>query len=104
MGSWRDEDNGFLIDSTASPLIDGTQTAVEDAVGLMENLAASPGVHACYAGHWLQYLLGRPERDEDEGSQTILAGVSAEGQSVRELLVEILVSKAFTNRSLEELP
>jgi hypothetical protein len=104
VGAWRSLDNGIDIDSSATPLIDGTPTAVVDAVDMMHALAESQAVHACYSSHWVQFVLGRGERPADDGTREILGANSREGDSVRDLLLELLTSPALRTRSREELP
>lgn len=50
-GAFRTTDNGFPIDASASPLVGGNAIPVKDALELIDALADSSEVHACYASH-----------------------------------------------------
>lgn len=105
IGAYRDEDAGQVVDSATEPPIDGVPVPVQDAVELAGRLAASRDVHDCYVQHWVEYAYGRPSADEDEPLVARLGERSAgEGLSIRALLVGLATSRAFLNRSAEELP
>ena len=102
-GQLRNSDNGQAIDSSAVALLDGAGVAVSDAVDLSERLAASDGVHACFAQHWLEASLGRPRAAEDEALITRLTADSLSGQGIRDLLATLVASPGFRARSTAEL-
>ena len=105
IGAVRTEDAGQPIDSATEPPIDGSPVPVRDGVELAERLAGSRDVHACYAQHWIEFAYGRPRADRDEPLIDRLGARSLEqGLGVRDLLVELATSRAFLNRSAEELP
>lgn len=105
IGGYRSLDQGMPIDTTASPLIGGEPTPVKDALDLARALADSPSVHACYLGHWIEYLRGRPEADEDETLTARLGDASAAGTlPIRRALFEIATSATFVSRSAKEFP
>lgn len=105
VGALRDLDQGFAIDATSAPVLDGAPIPVDGAIDLTETLAASPAVHRCYARHWLEYALGRPYDPRDVPLVTRLGRASIEsGISARALLAELASSIAFRARSQEELP
>jgi hypothetical protein len=105
IGAFRTEDVGQLVDSSAEPPLDGVNVPVADAVELSARLAASRAVHDCYVQHWVEYAYGRPRADEDEPLITRLGEQSLdEGLSLRDLVVALATSRAFLNRSTEELP
>lgn len=105
IGAARTEDNGQPVNTASSPLIDGTPTPVADALALSELLAKSPGVHACYLQHLLEYSLGREHEDADEPLLDRLSAQSVQdGASIEDLIVALVTSRTFLTRSLEELP
>lgn len=105
IGAYRTMDNGLPVDTTSSPLIDDVPTPVADALELADKLAASPGVHECYAKHWLEFGYGRPSAPEDDALVTRLAESSADGSlSIKQLIVALVETEAFMTRSSEELP
>ncbi|MGF1467508.1 MAG: DUF1592 domain-containing protein [Sandaracinaceae bacterium] len=105
VGAWRDLDNGFPVDTAAAPPIDGDPVDVAGAVELAQVLADSEAVHACYVEHWMQFLLGRTEADEDRTLSRDLAPRSQAGTlGVRELIAEVVSSKAFMRRAPDVPP
>ena len=105
VGAFRTEDNGFPVDTTASPLIDGEPTMVDGALDLIEALADTADVHECYTRHWLEYLHGRPESEDDASITERLGDSSVRGElPVKQLLIEAVMSPTFLTRSTEELP
>lgn len=101
-GRIRTEDNGQAVRTDAEPLLDGATFAVDGPLDLMDAMAASRAVHECYARHWLERTLGRNYRSEDIGLIQRLGARSRDGASIRELLVELVTSPAFTHRLPEE--
>ncbi len=104
VGRYRTTDNGQPVVTSGQPLLDGDAVSVRDAVDLAEKLAASPAAHECYAKSWTAYLLGRPTMDEDIDAHRWLAAASLKNESVKELLLRLATSDAFTRRSAEEMP
>lgn len=103
LGAWRTVDNGQPVDTATMVLLDGQQS-VSGAVELAEVMAASEQVHECYARHWLEYATGRNYVFGDAPTVSRLGGDSlAEEQSMRELLVALTTSVAFSTRAAEEL-
>ena len=76
---------------------------VTSAIEVADALAADSGVHACYAEHWLEFAMARPFADLDQPLTDRLAAGSLEDLSVKELLVELAVSRPFLTRSPEEM-
>ncbi len=103
VGAWRDEDNGQAVRTDAAPPIDGAATQVAGARDLAHALAESQWTHECYVRHWVEYALGRPAAAEDQALVTDLGARSAAGElTIRELVVELVSSKAFLHRSTRE--
>jgi hypothetical protein len=105
VGAYRTQDNGFDVDASSSVLLDGGSVDVNNALELVDTLAESPAVHECYLKHWVEYAHGRPFADLDEPLVERLGALSIdENLSVKELLVEVVVSQPFLTRATEELP
>ncbi len=105
VGAFRTEDNGHPVDASAAPYLGGEQVSVRGAVELAEALAGSRAAHECYARRWLEYLHGRPATEEDQPVVERLGRLSQEGTlPVLELVVGLVTSEGFLNRSTEELP
>lgn len=104
VGQFRTQDNGFPVETSASPLVGTEPVPVRDAVEMMDVLAASPSVHECYARHWLEFAYGRSMATQDRAIVERIGARSLEGATVRDLIVGLVTAQAFLNRSLEELP
>lgn len=105
VGAFRTKDNGFDVDASSDVLVDGSAVPVENAMELVDALAASTAVHECYLKHWVEFAHGRAFEDLDEPLVERLGALSLEDNtSVKELLVELVVSQPFLTRATEELP
>jgi Protein of unknown function (DUF1592)/Protein of unknown function (DUF1588)/Protein of unknown function (DUF1595)/Protein of unknown function (DUF1585)/Protein of unknown function (DUF1587) len=106
LGAFRTTDNGLPVDASSAPRIDGAETPVDDALGLVDAIAASTAAHACYAQHWLEFALGRQSTAADAPALERLGAASREDDlSIKSLLAELVRSRAFMSRSTqEELP
>ena len=72
---------------------------------LASALADSPLVHECYVQHWLEYAHGRPSLENDGKLVEELGAAShTGGLGLRDMLIGIVASEGFLNRSTEELP
>jgi hypothetical protein len=96
-------DNDKPVDTTSTLLLKDGPAPVTSAVEVADALAADAGVHACYAEHWLEFAMARPHADVDQPLTDRLAAGSLEDLSVKELLVELAVSRPFLTRSPEEM-
>ncbi|MGF1508251.1 MAG: DUF1592 domain-containing protein [Myxococcota bacterium] len=99
VGQLRTTDNGFPVDTTAAPILDGEPVPVSDAVELAQELAASNGVHACYAKHWIEFAFGRIQQTEDGPLIDRLAQNSMGGASIRALILDVVTSQPFRTRA-----
>ena len=67
-------------------------------------LADSTWAHECYVRHWVERTMGRHAAPEDQALVSALAEGSRDGTlSVRELVVQIVTSRAFLHRSVREV-
>jgi hypothetical protein len=95
--------NGMPIDTATTPLFDEGPVPVADAVELSDLMAESQVFHDCYAEHWLNVTTGRNKQDEDGALVRRLGFGSKSGMSIKDMLVEIVTSPAFLERSIHEL-
>lgn len=104
LGAFRTDDAGFEVDPSATVFL-GTESAeVANALELIDLLAQSERVHACYLAHWVEYAHGRPHADEDDVLVDRLTSYShTDNGSVKDLLVELVLAKPFLTRATEEL-
>jgi hypothetical protein len=104
MGAFRTMDGEFTVDPATTVVLDGEPVPVANALALADALAASPSVHECYLQHWIEYANGRPAVEEDDPLIERLGEMSlGEQASVQGLLVELVTSKPFLSRAVEEL-
>ena len=66
--------------------------------------ATHPDTHACYATHWLEFLLARGATDDDAPIVAPMAEASASGASVQTLMMDMFASDAFRYRADEASP
>jgi hypothetical protein len=104
VGAWQTHDNGYPVDTSASPLIGTDTVAVRGALDLVDRMAEHRAVHECYIQHWVEYAFGRSSADGDRALVGRLGELSLDRASVRRVLAELVASPAFTTRSTEELP
>ena len=105
IGAWRTTDNGKPVDSSATVFVDTPPATVSGAIEMVELMAQSPGVHDCYARHWLEYTLGQNSDTSDSAVIGRLGdGSLVEQQSLQDLLVAMTASPFFLNRAAQELP
>jgi Protein of unknown function (DUF1592)/Protein of unknown function (DUF1588)/Protein of unknown function (DUF1595) len=109
IGQYRTTEASQPVDATgtfsapvmsSSGMTGGTTFAFTNAVDLTRQIAASPEAQACVDLQWTRYILGRMETPADLGSLQVgyHAGTATAGFSVRDMLVALLSSKAFTYR------
>lgn len=104
VGAFRGTDNGLPIDATSDVPLDGGSVAVDGALALADALARSPEVHGCYARYWVSYAAGRWATDEEAPLVARLGTASLdEDLAIVELVVNVVTSRPFRTRSIEEL-
>ncbi len=103
VGAWRAVDGAFAVDATGDLwMTDDVDGAFDGAVELGARLAASKQVRRCVATQWFRYALGRGERDEDAASlERAYQAFAHAGFDVRELIVAIATSPAFSHARVE---
>jgi len=70
-------------------------------VELANKLAASPEVRACVTSQWFSYALGRAHTADDACSLSrLVTSFNASGQSLKQLLVDIVTADSFRYRNL----
>jgi hypothetical protein len=105
IGRHRTTDNGHPIDTSSDAWTGSMRVAVRDGVELTQALARSRAVHDCYARHWLEFAYGRPRAAHDASLIAALGARSLnEGLSIPDLVVALVTTPAFLNRSTQELP
>jgi hypothetical protein len=100
IGRYRTTDNGQTVDASGILQLGGREVKFKDAVELMPALAGSDEVRACVATQWMRYLLRREESKGDLPSLDAVQKAFRDSSfDMRELLVAIVSSDAFTRRT-----
>lgn len=104
IGRIRTMDNGFPVNTAAQYPLGGAMAQYADAVEWSQLLAESAEANRCFAKHWLEFTLGRDAQPQDDPLISKLGESSRGGSSVKELIVDIIVSDAFRARRPVEVP
>jgi hypothetical protein len=99
VGKYRTMDNGQPVDTAVTYAIDGNAMPINGAVELANAIAGSEQAHACYAGHWAEYLYGRVVSRETDNQLVQQGGwLSHDQESAQNLIVNLLATDAFLTR------
>ncbi|MEO8185087.1 MAG: DUF1592 domain-containing protein, partial [Deltaproteobacteria bacterium] len=100
MGQLRETDNGKPVDTHSEYDFGAGLVPFDGVAELMPLLAASPRAHACYARHLAEFGLGR---DIDARDKVLIDGLqrasALEGESIKELLMTVVASPQFMQRT-----
>jgi len=100
IGRYRTTDNGQAVDSSGTLDLGSATVKFKDAVELMPALATSDDVRSCMATQWTRYMLRREETKGDMASlDAVQKAFRDSSYDMRELLVAIVSSDAFTRRT-----
>lgn len=104
IGAFRTQDGDFPVDPTGSvAFLDGESPAFDDARGMMELLASSDQVRACYVENWVRFALGRrAEPVEAEHIARIEARFAEENFALYDLVVSLVTDPLFRFRAPSE--
>jgi hypothetical protein len=99
IGAFRTVEQGKPVDSSGLVKLPSGDIRFEKGIDFIKAIATTPELRDCVARQWLRYLLRRPELPEEAGSlQTLAAAFAASDWDVRELLVALTSTRAFTHR------
>jgi hypothetical protein len=100
IGQYRTTDNGQPVDASGTLHLSSGPVKFKDAIELMPALAAADEVRACLATQWMRYLVRREETKGDLPSlEAVQKAFRDASYDMRELLVAIVSSDAFTRRT-----
>jgi hypothetical protein len=100
VGRYRTMDNNQPVDASGTLELRTGPVKFKDAVELMPALAGSEEVRSCLPTQWMRYMLRREELSGDKPSLTAIEKAFHDsGYDMRELLVAIVSSDAFTRRA-----
>ena len=79
----------------------GSTITFENAVDLLSQLSVNSEAQWCAERQWYRYAAGRPETAAELGSLQLAyrAGMATPGFSLRDMLTNLLTSKAFLYRT-----
>jgi hypothetical protein len=99
LGTFRTTDNGYPVDSTGRLSSTDVDGPVDGATSLAKKLASSKQVHACVTQQWFRYAAARDAAADDKCTLDALdAAFRTKGDNIKELLVTLVTSQAFTHR------
>jgi hypothetical protein len=100
IGRYRTTDNDQPVDASGTVQLGSQTLKFKDAVDLMPQLAGLDQVRSCMATQWMRYMLRREESNGDMPSlDTVQKAFRGSSYDMRELLVAIVSSDAFTRRT-----
>jgi hypothetical protein len=100
VGAWRTTEQGKKIDASGTLNLSGSDVTFTSAVELAKGLAAAKDVRECLATQWLRYFTRRNESAGDTASlQAANEAFAKSSYDMRELLVALTKTRAFTHRS-----
>jgi hypothetical protein len=103
IGAYRTTENGKPVDATGVLQLASGEIRFNNAIELVKALARAPETADCMTRQWLRYGLRRREVDGEKPSYAALrAGFQASGFDMRELMVALVRTKAFTHRILSD--
>jgi hypothetical protein len=99
VGGYQTMDGGKPVNASGVLKIDGQERPFKNAIEMSRLLGDSKQVGECLARQFLRYALKRKEQVGDEaGIASALAAFSSKGYDLRELMVSLTKTKAFTHR------
>jgi len=100
IGKFRTMDNGGQVDASGQFMLDGQMKKYQNARELVQALAGSETVRACFATQWLRFALRRFETEGDRASlDGIRGGFSRTGGNIKDLLVGVVGARSFRYRA-----
>jgi hypothetical protein len=103
IGAYRTTENGKPVDASGSLTLPSGTIRFNNAIEMIKGLVKAPETADCMTRQWLRYALRRREVDSENASLSALrAGFESAGFDMRELMVALTRSRAFTHRVLSD--
>jgi Protein of unknown function (DUF1592)/Protein of unknown function (DUF1588)/Protein of unknown function (DUF1595)/Protein of unknown function (DUF1585) len=102
IGAYQTTDSGQPIDASGATVTPGgTRISFQNAIDLVNVLAANDEVKWCVTRQWFRFVLGRLESPSDEGSMELAyrAGAVIPGFSIRQMLMSLVQTQDFRFRA-----
>jgi hypothetical protein len=101
IGAFRAMENGKPVDASGTVTLGSSTLTFNNGVEFVKQLAKLPEVSACVAKQYLRYALRRKEvATEDPSIKVLDETFKTSGYDLRELLVSLTKTRAFTHRAL----
>jgi hypothetical protein len=99
VGQYRETEVGKTVDASGSLELPSGKLEFKNAIELVGQLVKTPELRECMSRHWVRYLLRRQEMPEEKTSiDTLLKAFDDSQGDLREVLVAVTGTKAFTHR------
>jgi len=99
VGQYREMEEGKTVDASGTLTLPTGPVPFQNAVDMTTKLARTTELRDCMARHWVRYLLRRQELREEQGSiDGMMKAFEQSGWDLRELLVAVTSTRAFTHR------
>jgi hypothetical protein len=99
-GGYREKDEGQVVDASGTLDLPSGKITYKNAIDLVKAIAQTPEARDCLARNWMRSLLRRDENKLDGGSlKAISQAFSASNFDMRELVVSLTKTRAFTHRN-----
>jgi hypothetical protein len=99
VGAYRRTDAGLPVDASGVLHFASGDLRFANAVELLHGLADRPEVASCLPREWLRFLTRRPDGAEDTPSLKVAEDALRRSSDLREMLVALTRSRAFTHRA-----
>jgi hypothetical protein len=102
VGAFQTTDDSQSVDASGETVTPGgTKISFQNAVELVNALAANDEVRWCVTRQWFRFVLGRMESASDEGSMELAyrAGAAIPGFSIRQMLMSLVQTEDFRFRA-----
>jgi hypothetical protein len=99
IGRYRSQELGTNLPLDSQGALRGTDVdgPLTDALQLSKSLGQSKKARACFARRFAGHALGQPESSIDRCAAQALSPTFTEGGSVRDLILDLIASEAFTS-------
>jgi hypothetical protein len=103
VGAFRTTESGKPINATGSFKLPSGQITFKNSIEMVTQLAKAPEAQECMVNQWLRYGMRRHELQSEEPSvKALQASFKAASFDMRELMVALTKTRAFTHRALAE--
>jgi hypothetical protein len=100
-GAWRTTENNKPVDASGTLMLPSATISFKNAVELVTQLAKMPETADCVAKQWFRYgLRKRDEAGEEPSLKALQQTFKNTGYDLRELVVAVTKTRAFTHRTL----